>query len=120
MLKPSNPKARRCYEHSVEARQRALQAKTTTERDDFLAIEKSWLKLAESYEFSERLDRFANKDFPKHPICPSCAVPMWLVEMNSIEAVGSVLLRVQSLQHTELLSESDLDWFLLLLPIIGP
>src|SRR5215510_1140353 len=98
MLKPANPQARQCRESALEARQRALQARTTAERDDFLAIEKSWLKLAESYKFSERLDRFANKDFPKHPICPSCAVPMWLVEMNSIEAVGSVLLRVQSLQ----------------------
>ena len=86
MLKPSNPEASHCYEHALEARQRALQASTTTERDDFLVIEKSWLKLAASYEFTERLDSFLRKDFPKHPTCPSCAVPMWLVEMNSSAA----------------------------------
>ena len=109
MLKPSNPHARQCYESALEARQRALQARTTAERDDFLAIEKSWLKLAESYEFSERLDRFANEDFPKHPKCPSCAVPMWLVEMNSIEAAVQYRYECKVCSHTELLSESDLD-----------
>ena len=56
------------------------------ERDDFFAIEKSWLKLVQSYELSERIDRFVSKDFPKHSICPSCAVPMWLVEMDSTQA----------------------------------
>ena len=58
MRKPNNP----------DARQRTVQASTTTERDEFLGIGKSWLKLADSYEFSERLDRFLRKDFPKHLI----------------------------------------------------
>ena len=98
MLKAANPMARHCHEQAHQARQRGLQSSDPKLRDELFASEARWLKLAESYEFSERLDRFANKDFPKHPICPSCAVPMWLVEMNSIEAVGSVLLRVQSLQ----------------------
>jgi hypothetical protein len=43
VLKPANPKARDRYEHAVEARQRALQASTTEERDEFLSIEKGWL-----------------------------------------------------------------------------
>jgi len=105
VLKPSNPKARHCYEHSVEARQRALQAKTTTERDDFLAIEKSWLKLAESYEFSERVDHFTGKDLPKHPVCPSCAVSMWLVEMNSTHAGVECRYQCKACDHTILLMD---------------
>jgi hypothetical protein len=79
------PKARECYENALEARQRALKASTTAERDEFLAIEKSWLRLAASY-LSERLDHPLGEDFPKHPKCPSCAVPMWLVEMISTHA----------------------------------
>ena len=90
MLKFVNPKARDCYEHAIKARQRAQQASTTEERDEFLAMEKSWLKLAESYELSERIDRFLGKDFPKHPTCPSCAVPMWLVQRQNggVRALG--------------------------------
>jgi hypothetical protein len=80
--KPAKPKVKECYENAREARQRALQASTAAERDEFLAIEKSWLKIASSY-LSKRLDRSLGEDFPKHPKCPSCAVAMWLVEMNS-------------------------------------
>ena len=109
MLKPSNPQTKQCYENALEARQRASKAKTTEERDDFLVIEKSWLNLAASYEFSERLERFAGKDFPNHPICPSCAVPMWLVEMNSIDSGVQYRYECRVCSRTELLSEGDLD-----------
>ena len=105
MLKPANPKARQCYESALEAGQRALQATTTAERDDFLAIEKSWLKLAASYEFSERLDRFTGEDFPEHPVCPSCAVPMWLVEMNSTPAEVEFRYQCKACDRTTLLMD---------------
>lgn len=105
MLKPSSPEARLCYEHAFEARRRALQASTTRERDDFLAIERSWLKLAQSYEFTERLDRFLGKDFPKHPECPSCAVPMWLVEMNSSPEGVECRYQCKACDHTILLTD---------------
>jgi hypothetical protein len=83
--KPAKPKVKECYENAREARQRALQASTTTERDEFLAIEKSWLGMAARY-LSEGLDHSLGEDFPKHLECPSCAVAMWLVEMNSTHA----------------------------------
>jgi hypothetical protein len=86
VLKPANPKAKYCYERALEARERGLQAHSPAARDEFFESEARWLKLAESYEFSERLSRFLDKDFPKHPVCPTCAVPMWLVEMNSTDA----------------------------------
>ena len=105
MLKPSNPKAR----NALEARQRALEAKTIKERNGFLVVEKSWLKLAASYEFSERLERFAGKDFPEHPICSSCAVPMWLVEMNSTDAGVQYRYECKVCSRTDLLNEGDLD-----------
>jgi hypothetical protein len=109
MLKPANAKARQCYDSALEARQRALQARTTAERDDFLAIENSWLNLAASYEFSERLDRFTNKGFPKHPICPSCGVPMWLVQMNSTQPAIEFHYECKVCSHTVLLNVSDHD-----------
>ena len=110
MLKPGNPKARQCYESAVEARQRALQASTTAERDEFLAIEKNWLKLAESYELSERLDRFVGRDFPKHPMCPSCAVPMWLVEVISRHAGVERRYQCKACDRTILLGEGGQSW----------
>jgi hypothetical protein len=109
VLQPGNPKAKQCYENALEARQRALQASTAEERKDFLILEKSWLKLAESYEFSERLDRFTNKNFPKHPICPSCAVPMWMVEMYSTSTAVEFYYECKVCSRTELLTESDRD-----------
>jgi transposase-like protein len=70
-------------------------------------MEKSWLKLAESYEFSERLDRFMDNDFPKHPICPSCAVPMWLVEINSTPAEVECRYKCKACDRTILLRDGE-------------
>jgi len=76
VLKSVNARARQCHEWAFKARQRALEA---------TASEARWLKLAESYELTERLTGFLNKPaaFPKHPECPNCHVPMWLVEIQS-------------------------------------
>lgn len=82
MLKPASAFARNCYKRALEARQHALAAGDAFARDEFLASEALWLKLAESCEFSERVASFLNT-FPKHPICPCCDVPMWLSKVRT-------------------------------------
>ena len=82
MLKPVSASARHCYERALEARRRARGAGDASTRDEFLAAEARWLKLAESYEFSERVASFLNT-FPRHPICPRCDVPMWLSKVRT-------------------------------------
>jgi len=85
VLKSTSPNARHCYERAVEAHARAGEANDPFVRDEFLASEARWLKLAESYELSERLTNFLKRPvvFPKHPECANCHVPMWLVEIQS-------------------------------------
>jgi hypothetical protein len=85
VLKSVNARARQCHEWAFKARQRALETTDPVLRDEYLASEARWLKLAESYELTERLTDFLNKPptFPKHPECPNCHVPMWLVAMQS-------------------------------------
>ena len=109
MLKPSNPKAKHCYERAIEARERALQTTNPVARDEFFASEARWLKLAESYEFSERLTRFLDKDSPKHPLCSTCGVSMWLVEMNSNDAGVEYHYECKACSRTGLLNENALD-----------
>ena len=85
MLRSVSTRARQCHEWASKARQRALESTDPVSRDEYLASEARWLKLAESYELTERLTDFLNKPtaFPKHPKCPNCHVPMWLVAIES-------------------------------------
>ena len=85
MLKSVSLRARQCHEWASKARQRALESTDLVTRDEYLASEARWLKLAESYELTERLTDFLNKPaaFPKHPECPNCHVPMWLVAIQN-------------------------------------
>jgi hypothetical protein len=85
VLKAANPGARQCYERALKAKVCVLEATDPFAREEFLASEMRWLKLAENYELSERLTYFLNRPpvFPKHPICPNCHVPMWLLEIQS-------------------------------------
>jgi len=46
VLKAASPNARHCYEQAAEARRR----NDAPTRDDLLASEARWLKLAQSYE----------------------------------------------------------------------
>jgi hypothetical protein len=82
VLKRTGAFARDCYERAHEARRRALETSDESIRDECLAFEARWLKLAESYEFSQRVGSFLNA-FPKHPICPRCHVPMWLSKVRT-------------------------------------
>jgi hypothetical protein len=85
MLQPANPKAKECYDRAARARQRALEATAGPERQDYLDAEQRWIRLAQSYDLSARLDDFLEaRSEPKHPRCTTCAVPMWLVDVNHI------------------------------------
>lgn len=85
MLTLCGPKAKECYERAHQARQRALTSTDPVTRNEFLASEARWVKLAQSYELSKRVTLFLKKPqrFPKHPLCPRCLVPMWLSEIQS-------------------------------------
>jgi uncharacterized protein with PIN domain len=85
VLKSVSPDVRECYDLALEARRHAFETNNSISLDEYLASEARWLKLAESYELTERLADFLNKPaaFPKHPKCPNCHVPMWLVEIQS-------------------------------------
>lgn len=83
MLKPANPLAKDCYERAFEARERGTKASDPAARHEFFESEARWLKLAQSYEFSDRLSQFlAGHNLPNRPACPNCAVPMWLVKIG--------------------------------------
>ena len=57
MLKASHPLARRFQQHAFEARKHALEASSYLLRERYLASERWWLKLAESYNFSTYVDQ---------------------------------------------------------------
>ena len=61
MLENLRPEIQECYRHALEARQKANAARNEFERDDFLDMERRWLNLARSYQFSERLSRMTNE-----------------------------------------------------------
>jgi hypothetical protein len=85
VLKSVNARARQCHEWASKARRRALETTDPISRTEYLAAETRWLKLENSYELSERLTDVLNRPaaLPKHPECPNCHVPMWLVEIQS-------------------------------------
>ena len=83
MLKPSNPEAAECYARAQEARERANSTQNLEMRAIYLDSEQRWLKLAASYEASARLTHFLGGESKvEHPICKSCGVAMWLIEMR--------------------------------------
>jgi DNA-directed RNA polymerase subunit M/transcription elongation factor TFIIS len=85
VLTSANRHVRHCYERALEANERALKTTDPLARDEFLASEKRWLKLPESYELTERLTHFLKRPrvFPNHPMCPNCHVSMWLLKIQS-------------------------------------
>ena len=54
MLRNEIASVAECYEHADECAQCAKTAATPQLRDDFLFLERSWIKLARSIEASER------------------------------------------------------------------
>ena len=50
-----------CYRRAAECREQAEAAAEPDAKRDFLALERSWLFLARSYELSERLTTFSEE-----------------------------------------------------------
>jgi hypothetical protein len=86
MLSDLSKEAINCYQHAVEAAERAGACANAEMREFYLEREQAWLKLAHSYEQAERLSRRLNrrldlqrtKNFRDWPatarVCPSCKV----------------------------------------------
>ncbi len=51
-----------CYVRAENCQRKAEAAPTEESRQDFLQIQQSWLKLATSYEFAERLLDFSKEN----------------------------------------------------------
>jgi hypothetical protein len=50
-----------CHRHAAECREKAEQATDPDMKRDLVALERSWLFLASSYELSERLSDFTDE-----------------------------------------------------------
>ncbi len=61
MLQNLSREVRACYQRAEVCARRAQTAFDEKARQDFRALEKSWLKLAHSYEFAEQILAFTNK-----------------------------------------------------------
>jgi hypothetical protein len=57
-------KIRECYRHADDCERQAAAQSSPSLRQDFLDTAERWLKLARSYELSERLTRFTFKPRP--------------------------------------------------------
>jgi hypothetical protein len=64
MLQNLSEQIRECYQRAQQSRRFAETAVTPSVREDFFAMERRWLSLAHSYEFSEGLSAFT-KPFRK-------------------------------------------------------
>ncbi len=83
-----------CYRGAREARERAEGAADQAEELDYLAMERRWLLLAQSYELVERLSDFRSDAYrrvaalfsqqsdPTVPPCPSCGKAMQRMRIN--------------------------------------
>lgn len=58
MLNSLSDKIRECHKHAEDCQRRASEQTDPALRQDFLNTAGHWLKLAASYELSERLQRF--------------------------------------------------------------
>jgi hypothetical protein len=53
-----------CYRHAEDCARQAAETSDPQLRQDFLALEQHWLKLARSYELGERLGDFTKRSKP--------------------------------------------------------
>jgi hypothetical protein len=58
MLQSLSQDVRECYRHAEDCAEKARGAATAELRTDFLRLERAWLSLARSYEFTGRLSDF--------------------------------------------------------------
>ena len=62
MLSKLSASVAECYQHAEECARSAKIAGTPQLRDDFLYLERSWIKLAQSIEASERFAVFVQTE----------------------------------------------------------
>jgi hypothetical protein len=62
MLRKLSKEIASCYAHAEACKRKADSALTDERREDFLRLQQSWLTLARSYEFAERLLDFTNEN----------------------------------------------------------
>lgn len=51
-----------CLQHAAECARKAAEQTDPKVKEDFLDLERRWLALARSYEFTERLDDFFSEN----------------------------------------------------------
>jgi hypothetical protein len=61
MLRKVSEEIRNCYRRAEECARKAAAQTEPTLKADFVAMERRWLRLARSYEFTERLTDFSDK-----------------------------------------------------------
>jgi hypothetical protein len=64
VLNNLSEQVRTCYCHAEECARKAAGQSDPQLRQDFLALEQNWLKLARSYELGERLGDFTKGSKP--------------------------------------------------------
>jgi hypothetical protein len=59
MLENVSEQARECYAHAEYCARKAADQTDPLLKQDYLELERHWLTLARSFEFSQRLDQFS-------------------------------------------------------------
>jgi hypothetical protein len=72
MLQKLGPEIRECYRHAELCKRLAETALTESGKADYLDMERRWLSLARSYEFSERLSNFTASFSRRKPHKTAC------------------------------------------------
>jgi hypothetical protein len=62
MLDNLNEELRGCFRHAEECARKAREATRPKLREDFLEMERRWLRLAHSYQFARKLKSFRKPD----------------------------------------------------------
>jgi hypothetical protein len=62
MLRRIGPRQQERLSRTIHSRELAELAADPNSRAEYLKVEQSWLRLADSYQFSERLDLFVAKE----------------------------------------------------------
>ena len=61
MLSNRSEQVRECLQHADDCARQAAAQTDAKMKEDFLDLERRWLSLARSYEFTERLDAFCGE-----------------------------------------------------------
>jgi hypothetical protein len=61
VLKNLSEEIRECYRHAEDCARQAAAQTNSKLKEDFLALERRWLFLARSYEFTERLSDLSDE-----------------------------------------------------------